>query len=145
MPDVSLLMYNAQSNCKNSHASFICATVAPCLFSLFSITPFTSTISDSFMVRSSSFLQRKPIASTNFLIYYRKKKYGESLVILTFQIWGLIQLKAWCSEVEQVAVLKSDLGGDHIGGSWPKRVYPLLESVPRGVRLQVDSEYELKH
>lgn len=57
IPDVSLFIYIAQCSCKKSHASLIICTFAPD-WRCFIITSLMNTTSDSFIVRSSSFLYK---------------------------------------------------------------------------------------
>jgi hypothetical protein len=69
IPDVSLFIYIAQCSCRKSHASFIICTFAPD-WRCFIITSLMNTTSESFIVRSSSFLYK---------IKYHILKYLQSL------------------------------------------------------------------
>lgn len=69
IPDVSLFIYIAQCSCKKSHASLIICTFAPD-WRCFIITSLMNTTSDSFIVKSSSFLYK---------IKYHILKYLQSL------------------------------------------------------------------
>ena len=77
IPDVSLFIYIAQCSCKKSHASLIICTFAPD-WRCFIITSLMNTTSESFIVKSSSFLYK---IKYHILKYLQSSKAVDDYVI----------------------------------------------------------------